>query len=311
MGSINLYLPNDSQMGIGGGWTFRDNLIKGLSRFDDVHIVDELSDANIALISGATMITRDTFVQIKDAGIPIVLRLDGIPEEWRNRGTGFSRLKDFYKESDFIVCQSSFVMGTVLRWLERANGEPGKPSVRIYNGADTDIFNPDGNRIIYGPDFDRSILSVISRKDPNKRFEEVVERFRYYKLDHPEGFLTIVGNVPTEMSQYDFGLYGMKKGKDYHYQGQVTDPQTMAALMRGHKYLAWPSFADPCPNVLIEALQCGMTPVWWNDYGSTPEITHYWELRNDPVKFFSIDLMAKKYRHVFRQLTEYKKNVTL
>lgn len=278
---INLF--QDTQGGkIGGGWTFLKNLVSGLQQLGH-----QISSTNydVSLACAPTMVTRD---QWKASGNkPRVLRVDGIPEDFRNRGTGWSRMRDYGKEANGVIYQSKFVKGTIGRLLNREGDT-------IYNGTDTAVFNTTGPRDkSFG---DPSVLFVYYRNDPNKRFQEVIERFRYFKLDHPNAAITFIGDYPKEQvmwngKSFDFGMLDMQQNKDWRYLGTLADRAALAKMMRSHSHIAYPSFADPCPNTLIEALACGCRPLWVNEYGSSLEIMKLFETGYN----FSVQHMAELY----------------
>lgn len=266
---MNIFIPSIREGKIGGGWTFTRNFLD----LAEPHMVDSLDKADIFFITGATLVQRDEFRKAKDSNAKIVLRVDGVPEDWRNRGTGWSRLRDYSKEADLIIYQSDFIKNTTGRLL----GRDGKV---IYNGTNKDIFNPHGAKI---PSIEEhSVLYVNYRKaENNKRVEEAIERFRQYKIDNPEAQMIFVGNYSKrqffwDKKSWDFGMLDLQQGKDWIYFGIIKDRNELASIMRSCKYIAFPSFADPCPNTLIEAMSSGCEPLWINDYGGQADIVEKW-----------------------------------
>ena len=284
---MKVCLPSDSNMDIGGGWTFKRNLIEAAKRTGLFEVVSRGADWDIALVSGATMITRDTWQALKQKG-KVVLRVDGVPEAWRNRGTGWSRLRDYAKKADRIIYQSKFVQRTV-------GGLLGRGGFVIYNGTDKSIFKPHGLRL---PKFGSpSLLNVYFRKDPNKRIEEVIMRFREFKVHNVGATLTLVGRYPTYLRQWKFGMLDLKEGKDWRYMGIAEHRDGLAKMMRSCDYFAYPSFADPMPNVLIEAMSCGLKPLWINDYGGAKEIVDNWHKVD-----WGLERMGEEYINAFEKI---------
>lgn len=286
---MKVYLPNDSQMGIGGGWTFWRNFIKFAPKFG-MEIVDS-SDADVALICGATMVKRETVSQIK---CPVVLRVDGYPEDWRNRGTGIPRLVDFAKRADGIVFQSKFTARTVGEFLRQNNAIPSNKLVTlIINGVDKSIFSPSGLR--QERDAGMIYIHMNYRKDPNKRYEEVIMRFRELWLCNKNISLWLIGRYPTEYKEWNFGFFN---GERIKYWGVVEDEEMKASILRSGDFFIYPSFADPCPNALIEALACGLEPLYISDYSGAKEIVDLWRHRYD----FSAERMVKNYYEFFKEV---------
>lgn len=291
---IKLHIPNDSKMSVGGGWTFIRNLKNATKTIKKLVLVDNPNEADIFLIAGATTITRKTFKKLKDTGKSIVLRVDGIPEDWRNRGTGWSRLKDFFNASDAVIYQSIFIALTTGAWLESVTEE--KRSVVIYNGVDKSIFKPEGDK--HEKFGNPSWLHVNSRKDENKRIEEVIARYRFQKTKNKNLTLTLVGKYPTYLKDWNFGLYDYKQGKDWQYLGIIKDRQELAKIMRSADKFCFPSFADPCPNVLLEALHCGADIIMPSGFGSTEELIKIYSKGHN----LSIELMTKSYYQFLKKI---------
>jgi len=281
---IYLFEREDKQFGIGGGPTFLRNF-KEVSTQMGHEIVKESWD--VALACGATMVQREDWEKAKKKG-PVVLRVDGIPEDWRNRGTGWPRLKDYARDADVVIYQSCFVRNTVGRLL-------GRDGAVIYNGVNKSVFKP------AGPKFPRfgnpSILHINYRKDPNKRWDEVIVRFREFKINNPGATITFVGNYPREIVEYEFGMLDWERNKDWQHLGAISDREELAKVMRSADLFAWPSFADPCPNTLIEAMACGCKPLWINNYGGQREIVDNWDLID-----WSRERMVREYLEVLENV---------
>jgi len=282
---MKIFIPNRAKQGIGGCWSFVGNLTKALA--DTVEFVDVLEDCDIYFIPGPTIAERDEVKKAQVLGKKIVLRCDGVPEAHRNRNTGWSRLRDYAKLADQVIYQSEFIKRTIGRLVQR-------DGVVIYNGVDQSICKPDGEK--YPKKGSPSILHVGFRKDENKRPEEVIVRFREFKMDNSKAFLQFAGNFPTYLKEYQFGMLDFVKGKDWDYAGIITDRNELAKIMRSHDYLAYTALADPCPNVLIESLSCGLKVLWLNDYGGQKEIVDNWEKVD-----WSIQRMGRQYLEIFKK----------
>ena len=154
---IKVYIPNTSTQKIGGGWSFINNLTIGGK--GKIEMVNNWKDCDIILITGATMTDRKEMDEAKRNGKKIVFRIDNMPKDSRNRGTAFSRMKDFGIMADYIIFQSEWASGYIGDWLRR-KGSPAmvaninvheetptadmwENNCVIYNGVDTSIFNYD------------------------------------------------------------------------------------------------------------------------------------------------------------------------
>ena len=74
-----------------------------------------------------------------------------------------------------------------------------------------------------------------------------------------------------------------------HFHGHVANP---LAILKSCDLLVVPSFADSCPNTVMEALYCRI-PVIGSDRGGIPEILH-----NNPLELFEMDSESIKQRIV-------------
>lgn len=274
---ISLELPNDSKQDLGGGWTFRRNLEKALA--GKVDIVE--SNADIALIAGATMISRDTFKRLKESNTKIVLRIDNVPRNSRNRNTGTSRLKDFATGADAVVYQSEWS----LEYLAPFLGRLGKI---IYNGVDTDIYNANGrvlreNRNVY-------MYSRYSR-DENKRWEEAWYKFQdIYRKDNTAK-LILVGRYSNEQVEYNFDFFN---GENVEYVGVINNPSAMADIYRSADWFLATYYNDCYSNTYCEALACGVRLYEPSMSGGTPEL-----IENGPI---SLEVMGNEYMKLFNEL---------
>lgn len=311
---MKIHIPIDSKQTRGGMWSWMENLRLGLKATQSI-LTNEISEADIILIGGASTLTQASLKALRAYDVPVVLRLDGIPEDWRNSGKGWARLKTAYEVCDFVICQSHFVANTTYVYLAHKTGEWKWYGYAIHNGVDTETFKPDGER--YYTDEERQnqnigprYLFVQSRKDPNKRFEEAMHAMRQIHVEQPDAFFILAGEFEKHHIEHNFGLYDMERGKDWIYVGKP-GKQDMAALYREADILLWPSFADPCPNTLIEALMCGMT-VDYNDVehmgGGSLEILEA-SKRKDFKDEYSASSMAERYCvHMREFIGIYKKD---
>lgn len=279
---MKIYLPNDSQQGLGGGWTFRRNLEKGLIQIGH-EVTNNLSEASVALVASPTMVTKETIQQIKQSPAKLVVRLDNVPRNSRNRNTGTSRLKSFAQQADAVVWQSEWARGYLMDFIEREG-------TIIYNGVDTDIFNETGPRADFGP---RENIYLYSRfnRDETKNWEKAWYRFQLISRENHDARLILVGNFSPEQIEYDFDFF---RGEKYDYLGIIQSPDDMAKIMRGCGSFLATYFNDCYSNTYQEALACGMGLLEADMSGGTPEL-----LKNGII---SLKQMAQEYEKLFESL---------
>ncbi len=274
---MKVLIPCDTNPnGISGGLTFIRNFKRGLEELG--HTISDIG-GHICLIPGATMVKRETFYNIKKQ-MPVVLRIDGIPEDWRNRGSGTTRLKEYAKEADALVYQSEFSLDYVGSLL-------GRKGAVIYNGVDYSIFSPSGEEADL-PKGNPRILHIMYRQDPNKRPEEVITFYRSVQMLNKEARLILVGRYPKDWANYKFGFFA---GEHYTHIESAREHE-LAKIMRACDVMWYPSFADPCPNIVLEALACGLPVTRTNKIGGTRELIK----RGAPD---SVKAMAEQYVSLF------------
>lgn len=262
---MKIHIPCVSNQTIGGGYTFYNNFVKALAlHYPEVEIVGEDQKHDILFAFSATTVQGETIERSKVSGAKFILRMDGVPEDSRNSGRGTRRLVEYSLKADRIVYQTAFIRDT-LGVILKNNGVK-VPYTVIRNGVDTDIFKPDGEKI--GFHGKPNILHIAYRKDNNKRYEEVLAMYREYFMHNKEANLLLLGRYPTEWQDYNMGFFN---GERYQRLGIVQDIKVKATMIRSADLLFYPSFADPAPNVVLEALASGV-PVIYNAYGGVHEL---------------------------------------
>ena len=292
---MKIHFPNSSNTNIGGGFTFLENIqfyffMLSIGK-DIIEIVEDERLADIIFISGATMLNGDEFNRWKDK--KIVLRVDGVPKNSRNGGRGIQKLEKAAKYADLIIYQSNWAR-------EQAMVITNKTGPVIYNGCNQDTFFPSNKVKPTGIKIEKNFLYVGYRKEEDKRFSEAKFLFQERFKKDPDCKLTIVGRISDKkdkrgktLADYKFDFYNNEK---FETIPPVDDPEKMADIMRQNDVLLFPSFADPCPNVVVEALSCGLEIEGVNEVGGTRE------LMNMDREFFSLERMGKAYFNELKKL---------
>lgn len=258
---MKINLLNESKMTIGGGFSFIENFYTGIvSYVKDHQITPDWKEADIVLIPSASMISKELFRAVKEAKKKIVLRVDNIPRNSRNRGTGTSRLKMMADNSDLIVYQSQWAKDYVGYFLK-------KDGIVVYNGIDTAIFKKEGGR----KEFRGSPVYLYSRynRDETKRWESAWYKYQLIQRKEPSAKLIIVGQFSPEQIQYNFDFYN---NEHYEYLGIITEPKEMAAIYRGADYLLAVYSNDCYSNTYQEVVACGVKLFEPDMSGGTPEL---------------------------------------
>jgi len=278
---MKILLANQSQQTLGGGWTFLRNFEKYAKR-QGIEIIGKGGHRyrdTIILISGATMIKREFIETAKHHGAKIVLRVDNIPRNSRNRNTGTSRLYDFAQLADLVIYQSDWAKNYIAPFLK-------KDGPVILNGADHEIFHPDGPK--QPNDGQPQYLYVRYNRDETKEWHQVWYQYQMWQRRQKYAHLWIVGNFSQELQQYNFDFYDNEK---FRYIGVLDKPEDMAEYYRGADEFIYSYFNDACSNTLIEALLCG-TEICLTGAGDSGA---YRQIIETDLKKLTADYMTKHY----------------
>lgn len=261
---MRVYVPNVSSTKIGGGWTFLSNFSKAVAKHTDIELVMTLEEADILFAFSPTTIDQPTIEKAKNQGKKFVLRMDGVPEDSRNSGKGTSRLIKYAQQADLIIHQTEFIKRTVGKILKMQGATADE--VVVYNGVDTNIFTPEGNKLPYNGI--KNIFHIHYRKDPNKRYEEVVQMYRELWTIRQDVNLVLLGRYPSMWQQYRYGFFN---GERISRFAPTDSKEQIATVMRSCDLFFDASFADPSPNVVMEAMATGL-PILCNAYGGGREL---------------------------------------
>lgn len=306
---MKIYLANESKQGLGGGWTFMQNIKEAMALIKaDVQFVNDINEADIYFISGSSMVSRDEVLNAKQHGKKIVLRVDNIARNSRNRNTGTTRLYDMAQVADHIIFQSKWAKEKILPLINserddisnefnqnlygsggRKTFDISKTSI-IYNGANTHIFTRRGN-LLPKVGIDTRYLIVRYNRDNNKRIEESLDIYTSEWIKNKNIELWIIGQFSREMVAAYFDFY---LGERYSFMGVIENRTKLASLMRSCDALIYPSYSDACPNTVIEARACGLEIIH-HGHAGIPEIM-------DEDLDISLERMGKEYYEVFNKL---------
>lgn len=262
---MKIFLANYEPHRLGGGWTFANNLVKVMG--DNIGSYDE---SDIFLICGPTMVQRDEVQIAKERGKKIVLRLDNVVRNSRNRNTGMSRMKEFSQLADLVIYQSQWAKDYLLPFT-KVDGPV------ILNGVDLDLFKPVTK--VSGT----YIYSRFNR-DETKNWE--VARYWYSRRADPQSKLFIVGNFSPELVEGNFDFYN---GESFQFIPTL-EHNSYASLLNTMESFIYTYFNDACSNSLLEARASGcriIDPHYFLETGGAQEIME--------LEDISLERMAKEY----------------
>ena len=280
--SYSVSLPSESKQSLGGGWSFRRNLIQGLQDAG-ITVHDDWNKASIVLLTSSTMVTSELVDKIKSSGKKIILRVDNLPRNSRNRNTGTSRLKRFASMADEIVYQCEWSQKYLSPFLDR-HGHI------IYNGVDTTIFNANGPWMNDLSTYDVYLYSRYNR-DETKNWEVAWYKYQLIHRENKNAALLLTGQFSPEQIEYNFDFYN---GERVIYLGVINTPQEMARVYRSSDYLMATYYNDCYSNTYQEAMACGVKLFEPDMSGGTPEL-----IKNGPR---SLKQMTDDYISLFERL---------
>lgn len=274
---MKIAVPPYDERAIGGGWSFISNFKRAMGEN-----ITGYAEADVFLIPSASMVQRADVEQAKADGKKIVLRVDNIIRNSRNRNTGMSRMRDMAVMADLVVFQSRFAFELLDPYLKAEH------YTIIHNSVDEAVFNTEGRtegrcRFLYAK----------YSSDETKNWEMARSAFQLIELEDKS--LTLVGRFEANLEQYGFDFY---QGEKVSYKGLV-DRVGMAEIYKQSDFLLYSYFNDACSNTLIEALSCGLKIVdcyGMLGTGGAPEL-----MRQEP-EYFKLDRMADEYLAVMEAL---------
>lgn len=274
-----VYIPNNSEQTIGGGWTFLRNIKRGLG--DRVQWAHNWQEADLVFIASASMVDANEIEEAVKAGKPIVFRVDNVPKKSRNkRGRIYDKMKRFGELAEHVIYQSQWAK-EYAGWLVN---QDEKSSV-IYNGVDDTVFHPtDEPRLVKN-----RYLFVQYNRDENKRYPEAFYHYHMIWRKNPDATLTVVGNFSPELIDAGFDFFGKEP---VTYIPPISDVYTLADIFRDHDILLFPAFADASPNTVLEARASGLSIECVNEVGGTKELLN-------PDLDISLERMCNEYYAIF------------
>jgi glycosyltransferase involved in cell wall biosynthesis len=202
----------------------------------------------------------------KKLGIPVIVTAIGTDLN-RQFGAMDAYLSRYTMQQADLVVTVSESLGT----RAIALGAPPQSVVPILNGCDTSIFNRRRNceqlrqELEVRPD--EKVILYVGRLDVLKGLRELASAFAQLCSTDSGASLVFVGEGPAHSE-----LRTILSGVDNRVRFiPPCDSKTVAKWMNVASIFSIPSYAEGCPNVVVEALNCG-TPVVGSNVGGIPEL---------------------------------------
>ncbi|GAB4554285.1 MAG: glycosyltransferase family 4 protein [Geothermobacteraceae bacterium] len=206
----------------------------------------------------------------RELGVPLFLKVHGTDVNGLKPGSRVTRKAlEALKQARAVFCVSKALKSRLV--------ELGAPADRLhvlYNGIDTQLFTP-GNRTQarkgLGLPGDRKYLLYVGNLKQSKGLAELVEAFSRVEPTICGGAveLLLVGQGPFERSLREkVTSLGLDRRVRF-LGGQPLEKIPM--FMNACDLLCLPSYMEGVPNVILEAMACGL-PVVATDVGGIPEL---------------------------------------
>ena len=187
---------------------------------------------------------------------PILLNQNGVAYPgWAGARTDElnDRLRTVLRRADHVIYQSAFCQEAADRFL----GSPQSGTEILHNAVDTKAFTP-GDRPAGGP-----LILLGGDQTATYRLDTALRTL----AELPEARLLVTGTVLEDGRGLadELGL-----ADRVMFTGRYAQRDALEIYRRAH-LLLHPQVNDPCPNVVLEALACGL-PVVHSASGGTPEL---------------------------------------
>lgn len=173
------------------------------------------------------------------------------------------------KRATFVMTKGAYLRRQAIRM-----GISARKVRNVPNGCDPNVFHLADRaeaRAQLAVDGDAELVLFVGRLDPAKGVVELLEAFASLAYRRPNLRLVYIGDGPGSE-------HLRSKAREYSLADRITlmnacSSRQVAQWLAAANLLALPSYNEGCPNVVIEALNCGR-PVIATKVGGIPELVN-------------------------------------
>lgn len=218
-------------------------------------------------LSNSPYLTQKSLNSIKKRNIPIILNQNGVyfkgwyGDGWEEKN---QKLRRAYHAADYILWQSNFCKKSAEKFL----GPVACSGEILYNAVDTNRFAP--KSVKGNSDFTFLVTGKFTSTS-YYRLKGALDAFQILQKKNKDTFLKISGFMEIELAKKlseqitSNGLEQKVSFTGAYNQESAPEIYNSADAFVMLKYM------DACPNVVIEAMACGL-PIIYSATGGTPEL---------------------------------------
>jgi glycosyltransferase involved in cell wall biosynthesis len=225
---------------------------------------NRLRDFNLLYLGSSTLPSdwRTVLRLARSRGARIVVNQDGVAYPgWAGGRTDElnTRLREVLNAADHVLYQSDFCKQTADLFL----GEPPGGWEVLPNAVDTRLFAPADS-----PPPGDPVLLLAGDQTEAYRVESALRTLALVARDEPGARLLVTGSLVGDGGARLIGELGLQERVEFI--GRYAQRDAPDLYRRAH-VLLHTKVNDPCPNVVLEALACGV-PVAHSASGGLPEL---------------------------------------
>ncbi len=180
--------------------------------------------------------------------------------------------KAFQRKFQWIANTVDLAMATGKSVAGKISAVTNKETPVISGLVNLEMFKPVSNkqplRKAYNMPLDKTILLFVGHLIETKGLDELIEAFRLLKKQHRDVYLIICGEG-TEKETINKAIRKYNLAQDVYLAGTIM-PEKINQWYQMSDVFVFPSYLEGMPNVVMEAMGCGL-PVVASAVGGLPE----------------------------------------